>query len=655
MNWIRELCDLYDKNKKEAGIMGTGRFGEPLVLLPMFHSTVTAQITVTVNEAGDFLHAEPVAEEDKITIIPVTEKSAARTAGVEPHPLCDNLKYLAGDYMEYVVPDKGKDFSENHRRYMESLEKWAASSGAHEKVLAVWRYLQKESLMKDLITHGILKTDENGMVLRDEKIQKIAQADSFVRFRVEREWDSSDNLLESEQGAAVSECWLDRSLHDAYIEYCRSQQNQTGLSYLNGDETQISYLHPKKIRNEGDGAKLISANDETNFTFRGRFASKEEAFSIGYEDSQKAHNALKWIIRKQGRTWNGLTVVTWESDLNKLPDWELDTDTACDIYEAQDWPEEEPAEEQYEGTNPKEAARFQRAIAGYKKKLSFSSRTILMAFEAATTGRLAMMECQTLSSTRYLANLEKWYEDCGWLQPKYKDKTFYLYYGMVGIRDVANILYGVESQEGLTLKGAGEDMYSKVCKRLIPCIINGSSIPEDFVRLAIQRASSPVSYEKTYNWECTLALACSMVKKKMIDNRSKEVWTMALNTESPDRSYLFGRLLAVADWIEFKGLDRDENGKVIENRQTNAKRYMNAFSQQPFRTWKVIEEHIQPYYSKLSIQERYYYENLIEKICWQFETGDFEKHEGLSGLYLLGFHNQTYALRYKTKEDKNHE
>ena len=67
MNWIRELCDLYDKNKKEAGIMGTGRFGEPLVLLPMFHSTVTAQITVTVNEAGDFLQAEPVAEEDKIT------------------------------------------------------------------------------------------------------------------------------------------------------------------------------------------------------------------------------------------------------------------------------------------------------------------------------------------------------------------------------------------------------------------------------------------------------------------------------------------------------------------------------------------------------------------------------------------------------------
>ena len=126
---------------------------------------------------------------------------------------------------------------------------------------------------------------------------------------------------------------------------------------------------------------------------------------------------------------------------------------------------------------------------------------------------------------------------------------------------------------------------------------------------------------------------------------------MALNKDSDDRSYLFGRLLAVADRIEYKGLERDEKGKVIENRQTNAKRFMNSFSQQPFHTWKVIEEHLQPYFSKLSIQDRIYYEHLIEEISWNFKDGDFEKKEGLIGLYLLGFHNQAYALRNKTEED----
>ena len=95
MDWVRELCDLYEKNANLAGQYEKGRFGEPLILLPVFHSTVASQITVTINEKGEFLRAVTVEDEEKLTVIPVTEKSASRTAGVEAHPLCDNLKYLA--------------------------------------------------------------------------------------------------------------------------------------------------------------------------------------------------------------------------------------------------------------------------------------------------------------------------------------------------------------------------------------------------------------------------------------------------------------------------------------------------------------------------------------------------------------------------------
>ena len=649
MNWVRELCDLYEKNKDRAGKVEAGRYGEPLILLPIYHTTVAAQITVTISEEGKFLRAEQVSEEDKLTVIPTTEKSAARTAGVEPHPLCDNLKYLAGDYMEYVIPDKGKDFFKNHKLYMEALEKWAVSPLTHKKVTAICRYLQKKELMKDLIAYGMLKVDENGKVQAGEKIQKVAQPDAFVRFRIEK-WDEPENILDREQGAAATACWLDCTLHDAYILYSRSLAKQRGLSYLTGDETQITYLHPKKIRNEGDGAKLISANDKENFTFRGRFTDKEEAFSIGYDDSQKTHNALKWIIRKQGRTWNGFTVVTWESDLNELPDWGKDTDSICDDYEdykAHDgWDDEEDLENKYQGTNPMEAARFQAVITGYKKNLNFSSNTMLMAFDAATTGRLAMMECQALLSSTYLDNLRHWHEDCGWLHPKFKNKTYYLYYGMVSIKDIANALYGVENNDMLSLKGSNEGMYSEVCKRLIPCMMNRREIPKDMVRLSMEKASSPVSYEKPYNWERVLALACSLVRKEYIEKTGKkEEWTVALNKESQDRNYLYGRLLAVADRIEYRTFDKDEN------RQTNAKRYMNGFSGQPFRTWKVIEERLQPYFFRLSVPERLYYERLIQEICWKFQTGEFEKNDGLNGLYLLGFHNQAYALQNKTEEE----
>ena len=648
MDWVRELCDLYEKNANLAGQYEKGRFGEPLILLPVFHSTVASQITVTIDEKGEFLRAVTVEDEEKLTVIPVTEKSASRTAGVEAHPLCDNLKYLAGDYMDYVVPDKGKGYTENHKLYMEGLRKWVESAFSHEKVQAIWNYLNQECLMKDLVSYGCLKTDGQGKVLKTVKIQNVSQIDSFVRFRVEKPWDIEGNLLEGLDGAERPECWLDVSLENAYIAYCRASWQKRGLSYLTGNQEHISYLHPKKIRNEGDGAKLISANDETYFTYRGRFSNKDEAFAIGYEDSQKAHNALKWIIRRQGRNWNSLCVVTWESDLIPLPDWCLDTDMVCDIYESEDvWGDEEESGEGpgYAGTNPRDAARFQAAIAGYRARLDVDSRTVLMAFDAATTGRLAIMEYESLASSHYLERLREWYTGCGWLHPKFKDKKYCLYYGMAGVRDIADILYGSEQNGMLTLKGGNEKMYAEVLKRLLPCIISGRPVPEDMVHLAYRKASSPVSYDSWYNWERVLALACSFEKKKRMEQR-KEEWTVALNTESQDRNYLYGRLLAIADRVEYRTFEKDEV------RETNAKRFMNAFSQQPFRTWKVIEERLGPYFVKLSLPERLRYEHMIEDVSWKFQEGDFEKNDALNGLYLLGYHNQSYAFRNYAEEEK---
>ncbi len=44
MSWISELLDLYEKNSDKVGIIDY-RKGNPYVLLPPFHTTVTAQIT----------------------------------------------------------------------------------------------------------------------------------------------------------------------------------------------------------------------------------------------------------------------------------------------------------------------------------------------------------------------------------------------------------------------------------------------------------------------------------------------------------------------------------------------------------------------------------------------------------------------------------
>lgn len=646
MSYVNELIDLYNKNQDKIGVIEY-RGDIPYVLLPPFHTTVTAQITVTIDQNGNFMRAELVAQDDKMTVIPVTEKSGSRTAGKEPHPLCDNLRYLAGDYKDYY-----KDDGVCNELYMPQIEKWEKSTYSHEKVKAIYLYLKKATLIKDLVEQKIIKLNDNNQIDDKESVEGIVQTKAFVRFIIR---STGENLHRE----IPDECWKDRTLQDCYIKYVRSQEREKGMCYLTGNMESISYLHSKKIRNEGDGAKLISANDSQNFTYRGRFANREEAVAVGSETSQIVHNTLKWIIRKQGAFFDTMTIVTWESDQLSMPKWNMDTESIITEYENEQeendwdsWDDDWSEEEEVSDGNPITEEKFYKALNGYGKKVDNTSNMILLAFDAATPGRLAMIENVTLDTARYLKNIEKWHNDCNWIHEKWKDGKRIQFGGMVGVRDIADILFGIENKGKLSIvDGNGKKLYAEVAKRLLPCIWYGSNIPYDYVNLAVVKASNPLTYKERKNWERVLTLACSMVKKNEKD-RNKEEWNVALDKSAKDRSYLYGRLLAVADRIEYMTYDAKDNGRI-----TNAKRYMSTFSQRPYETWKVIEENIQPYLAKLDVVKRKYYENLLSEICNLFDIDKFKENKKLDGLYLLGFHSQEYDLRFKKEnsEEKKEE
>ena len=167
MSWVNELIDLYEINSDKIGVIEYRR-DMPYVLLPPFHTTVTAQITVTIDQDGNFMNAEPVDSNDKLTIIPVTEKSGSRTAGKEPHPLCDNLRYLAGDYTKYYEDD-----GICHELYISQLKEWVESEYCHEKVRAIYLYLKKNTLISNLIEKKIIKLNEQNRIDDKENIQGI--------------------------------------------------------------------------------------------------------------------------------------------------------------------------------------------------------------------------------------------------------------------------------------------------------------------------------------------------------------------------------------------------------------------------------------------------------------------------------------------------
>lgn len=662
MSWAASLCDLYDAHAARAGqpeYWTRGGKTYSLLLLPVGHSTALAQIEVTIDGHGDFVSARTLDKSEGQTMIPITEASAARTSTPVAMPLFDKLAYVAGDYNDHTESKKAKKKEAEktpNQLYLEGLKAWCDSDFSHPKVRAIYAYASKGTLVRDLLQCGALQADKNGMLAEDVKIGTIAQNDAFVRFRVFSEGEDA--------------IWLDKTVQKSFTDYVRSSETEQGLCYLTGKRMVTAALHPKKIRNEGDMAKLISANDSCNFTYRGRFLTKEntangnEALSIGYETSQKMHAALKWIIRRQGYTRDGVCMVAWESALRELPDFYLsaaemlrppagvqaDTDLAALLHPKQkDLPPE---------TNYTAAQEFNAAIDGYRSKLADPagqgepsgndsiSKMRVLALDSATPGRLALTYYKELSTSRYLENIKTWHESCRWRHACFLDGKYHVYEGMASIPDIAKAVYGTE-QGGFLALGKNRDkspLLAATFERLRPCILDGAAVPRDMVRAAVLKASNPLAYEKRMNYEAVLSIACSLVKRveweKTRRNQAEGVvLDMELDLNNTNRSYLYGRALAVAEWAERSTYERDDA------RTTNAERYMQTFSVQPFRTLAILRRNLVPYLNSMPVGRRKFYQNLFEEITSKFVGDDYTGNRPLDGLYLAGYDCQRTALK----------
>ena len=112
-----------------------------------------------------------------------------------------------------------------------------------------------------------------------------------------------------------------------------------------------------------------------------------------------------------------------------------------------------------------------------------------------------------------------------------------------------------------------------------------------------------------------------------------------------DRSVLFGRLLAVYDYMEQLAMfERDENGKVVERRTTNAKRYWNAYSRRPAKTFETIKQNLVPYERKLSNYAVMKFEEWSGEIMKHLAAAGYS-NVALSEMYLPGYYLQMDYMR----------
>lgn len=641
MSWLNVLYETYE-NVCAALADGAVETSPDAALSPIGHTTQLAQIEVIVNEWSEFVDARVPEKEERETLIPCTEASASR-GGIwpPPHPLFDKLQYVAGDYVRLG----GKKSGKFHEDYMDALRKWASSPYSTDKLRALAAYLEKGTLMQDLVNCGVLRLGEDGRVPDawegpDAERPAIYKAvpgsanDAFVRFCV------------SGLGAPAA-LWQDTRLQEQYVAYITSQQGDPELCYVTGELLPAATSHPYKIRNSGDKAKLISANDISGYTYRGRFTRPEQAAQVGFEVTQKAHNALKYLIEKQGRRFGTRVYVTWNPRGRDLPDPMKGADELDEMLAV--------------NTGQSIAERVNAMLAGYENDLTYNDTAVIMGVDAATTGRLSIVYYRESLANELIENLRKWQTDCAWLHgyrfvakedaEKYGGQPRLNFYGAPSPRDIALAAYGKE-QSGL-LK-IDDKLLSETVGRILPCIADRARFPRDIAEAVFRNVCRPLCYSRSH-WLKILSICCSLTKKICLEHtNSEEVWDMAVKRDYPELSYQYGRWLAVADAIERRTFEEGETG-----RETTAIRYFSRFASHPQQTLDFIRARLNPYLTKLGKGRpdlRRNYEKLLSEIASQIGElllTDLPKGDTRpSSLLALGFDSQRQEIYAKRETDK---
>lgn len=629
MTWISDLYETYEENKDQVGEVFI-RNNQKFSLLPIGHVYRKVQIEVTVTQDGEFFSARVLGKDEALTMIPVTEKSAGRTNSPIPHPLHDGLKYVAKDFEEYVEVKKKKGQETASEMYLNQLAGYAEKN---DKMKAIYAYLSKGTLIRDLVDNKILFLDENNQLLpkwskelTEEKgfkpeifdVISNTQDSAMIRFTVHDTKNSINELP----------VWEDQAMIEFMIEELVKDDSGKGLDYVTGKNLKTTTSHNSGLRFSGDMAKLISANDSTNFTYRGRFLNDKEVATVGYEVSQKAHNALKWLITKQGITQAERVYLVWGSSLpekftpvaggNELMD---DDEEEEDLFEVKDQTQEEYA------------TILRRSIYGRNNELAIDAKVNIMILDSATKGRLGILYYNSTNQKEYLERIEKWHQQSSWRHTYFVNKRRSFSFGAPNLFGIAKAALGERTNEKLI---------QNTVTSLFTCVVEGKKVPFDIMRNLVHRASNPQSFEQHWKWRETIEIACSIVNNYYFKDRGG--CSVSLNKESQERNYLFGRLLAVSHILEKEALNE-------QNRSTNAERYMNAFSTHPVKTWLIIRKNLQPYIDRLSPPSKIRYNKLFDEIMNQFDESSYTD-KALDGRYLLGYYSQEYDIFHKSTNEE---
>lgn len=623
MSWMQKLCEAYD-----SGIV-CDQSKESAALVPLGFVRKKVKYHVVLTRDGRFVSADELMDEYQFQEIPSTPQAESRTGdNGSPYPLAEQMKYL-------VYEDGNlKRFG----RYMEQLKAWCGQPDAPACLHTVYTYLDGHTLLADLESQPNLKLKYYKNAERREG--KGEDEKAMLCFSVQGQEDGSDDL------------WLRTDVKQSWSRYLAEQlPGAKEFCYVEGKILPSVENHPKLQGN----AKLISARDaEFPFQYKGRFVQDRSAAVISFDASVRAHNALTWLIARQGLQKYGMTWVVWNTNgaVMKVP---IDTVNGFMDIEG-DEADEEAVSAPVINTFASYAREVISAARGYGGRLhdynhKRTNCAVILGLEAATNGRMSVTYYQECSGNEYTERLEDWYKDCCWWRYSLKKRTKEI--ATPNPNDIAVAIMGIDAVNAAKRDMRCEKSHTKWMRslqsRIMTCIVDRQPLPLDVVRRAFYRVCAPLAFvggkEQQWSrsaWENSADTACALIAcyKRRKKLEACEAFTPELKADSKKTDYLYGRLLAAADFIEEKAMGKGRDYP------TNVIRLMQKFVRYPFETWPKIHDKLIPSFRKLGSDSEIY-QKILAEIEQLFPPGDRYKHGELSLDFLQGFSSQRQKLFQK--------
>lgn len=621
MDLIRALYNSYNYAQAHGKV---DKHDGNTVLLPLFHnslrSTGTNVVEIELTTNGKLFDASFV-EKDQYLVFPVTYNSSTRSGRMPPpHPLMDKAVYLVPSDLEHY-----KLYREEFTKWRESVDKKIVV----EFLSLIEQYTLLDGWFDEVLSKLFDNYERQGFDIKysiDDKEKKIDFSSVYFTFKI----------VNFSEGRDVNVTTF-VELHNSYIEYVQSNLVYDGICNISGERDFISRKHRGLFGN----SRLISVSNNTE-TYRGRFDSGDDIFNLGFITSEKAHLMLRYLTENPSSIrflGNDQYLINWFSD-------DIENETRIDITNPN---------EDYKNSKYRKIVSVQNKDVGssfIKGEIRFNKNAqyYILLLDKSSAGRVSIKYFKSLPVSELLEKLKEWNSRYNW--PTYIEEKDGLINKVPSFYNILVSTYGVERNEKLVV--SNENFMKDQLQKMISAMIDGTELPNNIQKNLSKNIRLRNHYDKT--WGQLKRVALSILR----NDREKRYDNM-LDKNNMNRSYLYGRLLAIYEQIE----KATYTGRKESNdyRLTNAEKLWTAYVNNPARTQVNLERTVQVYLNKLSKDEnkvglavkyKKAKSEIIEVLSKQYDDNSKELMNPLEFDFIFGYEGQKSEL-FKSKENKEEE